>query len=665
MDKRVSSLSQGQRILAAIMITDAVSFSKRMSIDEGLTLQLIDRDLTLIAEACSDYGGTVLKSTGDGLLVYFISAVEAVCCGLDIQRKLVTRAADAPPDEYLDHRIGLHLGDILVSEQDVMGNGVNITARLQTFAKPRGLCVSQTIFDVVKARLTLHSTFLGPLQLKNIQEPVPAYQISLEPEAEKAGADPLVTDEPTCTLPMSPEVLLDIAVRTLITHSYSQRIKKLIFAAYQQAWENDSGVLEQFDLRGLLISLRERYPNLNKLKHHLQHIVMGLNRQALYQDIAAMVIDTLQPWYASSIVSKDRETDSARQPAFNQSLEQQCQRVATRLSQDEANQLRVRKLLYCLCNHHWENKPEILNQLDLSSLVQHSLQVAPQRQDLRYHLGRILKRVNRRKIYTRVANEIMAAFQVLYSGCLNSDCLKTLQLSEEDPSTGISQLSNQGHETGNCLSPAVRLSSPPTLEDDSRPSHALDTCLRSSPGGDAYGDLTTLHASLSRSVSTKAADPLTGQQYCLQRSRASLFDLRVAILQYANPLRSKILLYSCLHGPFSYTNYDWYQLKQNTLDDLLKQTFDYCPTFRDLDSKLTIIAHCLDPHDENIQVANIIAQAMKSYYPQDRDLPLKPSIAARDTEQGNSHRFPPSSLEPPQPQILTATIKTQTALSPT
>ena len=141
MEKRVSSLSQGQRILAAIMITDAVGFSKRMSIDEALTLALIDRDLTLIAETCSDYGGTVLKSTGDGLLIYFVSAVEAVSCGLAIQQKLVDLAEAAPADQYLDHRVGIHLGDILVSEQDVMGNGVNITARLQTFAKPRGLCV--------------------------------------------------------------------------------------------------------------------------------------------------------------------------------------------------------------------------------------------------------------------------------------------------------------------------------------------------------------------------------------------------------------------------------------------------------------------------------------------------------------------------------------------
>jgi len=141
------------------MITDAVGFSTRMSMDEERTLRLIDCDLTLIGDICREFGGTVLKSTGDGLLIYFLSAVEAVSCGLEMQRRLVELAEGLEPDQYLDHRIGVHLGDILVSEQDVMGNGVNITARLQTYSKPRGLCVSRTIYDVSKRGSTCTPPF--------------------------------------------------------------------------------------------------------------------------------------------------------------------------------------------------------------------------------------------------------------------------------------------------------------------------------------------------------------------------------------------------------------------------------------------------------------------------------------------------------------------------
>ena len=299
MERRVSSLSQGQRLLAAIMITDAVGFSTRMSVDEESTLRLIDRDLTLIGDICQNFGGTVLKSTGDGLLMYFLSAVEAVSCGLEIQRRLVDQALGLAAHQYLDHRIGVHLGDILVSEQDVMGNGVNITARLQTYAKPRGLCVSRTIYDVVKARLTLHASFLGPLHLKNIEEPVPAYQLNLQADDTESGAQG--SEDNTCTLPMTTEALLASTVCTLTTHDQSLRIKKLVFATYQSAWENDSKVLEQFDLRSLLLSLRDRYPALPDLEAQLQWIVAGLNRQDLYREVADAVVKQLQPWYGRSL----------------------------------------------------------------------------------------------------------------------------------------------------------------------------------------------------------------------------------------------------------------------------------------------------------------------------------------------------------------------------
>jgi len=664
MEKRVSSLSQGQRILAAIMITDAVGFSKRMSVDEGLTLKLIDRDLTLIAETCSDYSGTVLKSTGDGLLIYFVSAVEAVSCGLAIQQKLVDLADATAPGEYLDHRIGIHLGDILVSEQDVMGNGVNITARLQTFAKPQGLCVSQTIFDVVKARLNLHSVFLGPLQLKNIEEPVPAYQISLTPDEDELDPNPSMADEPTCTLPMATDVLLDIAVRTLITHSYSRRIKKLVFAAYQQAWENNPRVLDQFDLRSLLTSLRDRYPHHNELEYQFQRIVMGLNRQSLYADVAAIILETLQPWYARSIVSHGQATD-----APPSSLDQQYQQVAETLRHQEADELRFRKLLYCLCHHHWENDPAALMQIDLVGLIQHSLQVAPHRRDLRYHLGRIVKRVNRRKTYTRVANDLMAAFQVLY-------CQKEAGAPQSsESSSDYGQISDGRSDDAKPVPiEETRLSSPPMMEDDSGPNQTTDTCLGHPMSQEGYEDFTTLHDSLSTPIQAQEPGATQGEDSRSPRSRSSLFDLRLEILRYANPLRAKILLYSCLHGPFSYTNQDWYALRQKNLNELLHQTFRYCPTFSDLDSKLTIIAHCLDPYDENAQIAGTIALAMKPYYPEDPDATLEPAEveAWSESAEANSDTLQPpaeakvESVRPaPKSARLAPPVPIQSVLSPT
>lgn len=584
MERRVVSLSDGQRILAAIMVTDAVGFSARMSLDEGLTLRLIDRDLTLIAQSCVDFGGKVLKSTGDGLLMYFLSAVEAVSCGLEIQRCLVDQAVGLPPEQYLDHRIGIHLGDIVVSEQDVMGNGVNITARLQTYAQPRGLCISQTVFDVVKARLNLNAVFLGALDLKNIHEPVPAYQINLYADPDSG---PLSTGEPTYTVPMSPEDLLGVAVNALMAHEQAIRVKKLIFAIYQQAWENDPAVLNQFDLRTLLMALRDRYPIAGDLELQLQRVVLGLNHQGVYAEVAALILRTVHPWYVRTLKPTTEELENESTVLTVRSLEERCASAAQQLNQ-QADGLRLRKLLYCLAHNTWENDNAVLEQVDLPCLIQQVFQATPQIQDLRYHLGRIVGRLNRRREYTRLANILIQVLQPIYA------------------------------------TTAMQLSVLPSRDvQDSAPEHTVVTPM---PTQILSGEreVTTLQAAAPPLAHQGIAVSGAGIGYRPVRDRRVLFDLRVDIAQYANPLRAKILLHSCLHGPFSYTSQDWLTLKRTTLEDLLHSIFEYCPSYADLESKLTIMAHCLGQSEEILPVADSITRAIRAYYPQDPDMALDP-----------------------------------------
>ena len=190
MESGLPDLEQGQRTLAAIVVTDAVGFSARMSVDEEHTLTLINQDLRLMEKCCIQHEGKVLKSTGDGLLMYFGSAVQAVSCSIKIQKTLTKLRAEA--EGALLHRIGIHLGDVFLSKSDVMGNGVNIAARLQTQAAAGGICLSQVVYDVVRSRLALNAISMGALQLKNIQEPISAYRINFEPP--KSGtAKPLST----------------------------------------------------------------------------------------------------------------------------------------------------------------------------------------------------------------------------------------------------------------------------------------------------------------------------------------------------------------------------------------------------------------------------------------------------------------------------------------
>lgn len=167
----------GQRILAAIMFTDIVNFSARMVLDEEHTLKLIDRDFELMKQLCQQFEGQVVKGLGDGMLMYFASAVQAVSCALEIQKSLANAATALNPLDVLNHRIGIHLGDVIFRQTDVLGNGVNIAARIQNEAEPGGICISQTVYDVVKNRLQLPAIYWGPRKLKGIPEAIPLYQI--------------------------------------------------------------------------------------------------------------------------------------------------------------------------------------------------------------------------------------------------------------------------------------------------------------------------------------------------------------------------------------------------------------------------------------------------------------------------------------------------------
>ncbi len=178
---------RGETALAAIAFTDVESFTPKMAADEQHTLALIQRDFQLMTQICQEFDGQVLKPLGDGLLMYFVSAEKAVSSAIEIQKSLAAAAANLPEKDILKHRIGIHLGDVFFSGNDVMGNGVNMAARLQTLAPAGGVCLSQTVYDVVKNRLSLSAKFLGQKQLKGISDPVSVYQIS-PPNSRQAGS---------------------------------------------------------------------------------------------------------------------------------------------------------------------------------------------------------------------------------------------------------------------------------------------------------------------------------------------------------------------------------------------------------------------------------------------------------------------------------------------
>lgn len=575
--------AKAERSLAAIVLTDAVSFSARMSVDEESTLKLIQRDLDLISELCDRFGGTVLKSTGDGLLMSFYSAVQAVLCSKEVQKQLAHLAEGLPPEDYLQHRIGIHLGDVLFSHEDVLGNGVNIAARLQTKSAPGGICISQTVYDVVKARVDINATFLGPLKLKNIQEPVTAFQIP--PYGQSATM--VVANTPgqltgVNTPPASP---LAMAALTLEQDPQVRRIKKLLFGTYQGVWENDPKVLAQFDLPALLEKLHQRYPTLIALEKALQAMAARLNHKDIYMAVTSTILSGLEPVYYK--VDDTDGTASAAASSAQANQREQYREIAQSLSQ-QSDRLRIKKLMYAMIHTVWENDPANLAIHTMEDLVADVHHIAPAEADLSYHLERIIKRLNRQNRYTQLALLISEAFHPLYG-----DAQTVAAVAE-----------------GTVFSPANDEYTVMKSDDSPSGEEALTSLTRWN-SADSSGDPTKASGP---SLSGGSAQAIAHQPPTQTRDRDSLFALRLEIMRYTNPLRAKILLLSTVRSPFTATPQDWLTLKSKTLDDLIQQTFEYCKTFSDLESKLTIMCHCVDNVGENVQAAGAILQAMKPFY---------------------------------------------------
>jgi adenylate cyclase len=169
------------RKLAAILVADVVGFSRLAAADEHRTLaRLRALRSDLIDPTIAVHKGRIVKRTGDGIIIEFRSVVDAVRCAIEVQTGMVERNAGLPPERRIEFRIGIHLGDVVEeSDGDLMGDGVNIAARLEGVAKSGAICLSEQAYRQVKARLDLAVTDLGPTELKNIAEPIRVYSLDV------------------------------------------------------------------------------------------------------------------------------------------------------------------------------------------------------------------------------------------------------------------------------------------------------------------------------------------------------------------------------------------------------------------------------------------------------------------------------------------------------
>ena len=189
------------RRLSAILAADVAGYSRLMGVDEEGTLgQLKNHRANLIDPKVAEHRGRIVKTTGDGMLAEFASAVDATRCAVDIQLSMASANLNVAASKRIELRIGIHVGDIISDDGDIFGEGVNIAARLEGLADPGGICVSARVQEDAEGRLDVVFKDSGEQQLKNIARPVRVYNIHIgRPEAPKAAP-------PMLALPGKPSI---------------------------------------------------------------------------------------------------------------------------------------------------------------------------------------------------------------------------------------------------------------------------------------------------------------------------------------------------------------------------------------------------------------------------------------------------------------------------
>src|SRR5450755_4357532 len=169
--------SRVERRLAAILAADVAGYSRLMGLDEVGTARTLREHRAVSDALVAKHGGRIVKTTGDGVLIEFPSVVDAVECAVAVQTVMAERNDGVPEDRRMLLRIGINLGDILIEGDDILGDGVNVAARLEGIAEPGGICVSSSAYEHVRGKVNAEFADLGEQSLKNIARPVRAYAV--------------------------------------------------------------------------------------------------------------------------------------------------------------------------------------------------------------------------------------------------------------------------------------------------------------------------------------------------------------------------------------------------------------------------------------------------------------------------------------------------------
>jgi adenylate cyclase len=579
-----------------------------MAANEEHTLGLIARDMQFMREQCWQFEGKVLKSTGDGLLMYFPSAVDAVKSALEIQNTFGRAAATLAADDVLKHRIGIQLGDVYLSETDAMGTGVNIAARLQLEAEPGTICVSQTVYDVVKSSLELEAEFLGTKELKNIAGSIGMYLIRPHHSGDqneneshsfvetniKIKQNPSAHDQPIADMELFDEV-----VANLEQSSDLLRIKRLILFACLHRWETSQEKLAKIGLKGLIAELIEVTQTADRLKELLSSIVHGTSKPELYTQIADSIISEVGWLYSGyQAISQNpaaQKLDISDRPAPVVSDPGIYDQIAAAIAVGE-DPNRIKKIVHYLGRSSWDNKVDHLDRQTISELVQESHRLYPSMAELELALAEIIKVISKPKAYTAAASVLVRLMQPLYdrhdrgSGLSQAEVVPFVVAPEE---SGDQSDYDHGHSLGQLAANA---------DPDPR-NFADDLPLPPESVTDPQPPVAESAPEIAKSIDRETAI-----------AQLDLFDLRLNIIKYVTPLRAKLLCFYTLYQNYGHNAQDLNNLRNYEFDNLLRELIGKYADFDRLNQALLQTASQFEYADQYTQTAQVLGAALKPIY---------------------------------------------------
>lgn len=371
------------------------------------------------------------------------------------------------------------------------------------------------------------------------------------------------------------------AVQYLEHHPESIRVKKLIFCICHKSWQNDLTILNGFSMESLVKELISQQENLEQLTLSLYKLVKTLNRPKVYAGVAKAIVEQLGPVYREL----NRETAVLEVPTGPKDTHVSDSTVlleqAVRNLSNHPETARIHKLIYAITKNSWENDLNRIKNYGLNNLITEILEIYPDYNALKQAFIRLVNNINKKNLYIAISKVILNQIGGLYDNLQREEEILP-QNGSDSYSTQIISVNNRNN----------------------------------------YGDLEQSSASaFETSVIEITSDQMVTELKQVQptpppsppKATYDIFEIRLEIMQYTNPLRAKILLFSLLFHPWDRSGQDWSTLRSYTLDDLLEQMLQSGRSITEIEGKLYSMAKSLNDPDSHLQAASTVVEAIKPF----------------------------------------------------